>query len=507
MTVNFKSYARLEPRPGERNFEAGFAAPVHDPLWLLARQWQLGELQGENASSPVFAAYRLASALVVAPDPELDPRYTPPEVLVESELDDWWTMGRRVRIGRLLAEHPAVQGQAALRFHDPPPPYEAFHGRPDGLAIWRARAALGLADDDFGAEHPPRESRPAWDTEQLLYDQRGRDAFSTATHRLEVRRHRGGRLDWYGVDASPAGEGDPAGAAHTTIPAALEYPGAPRSRWWEIEDAEVDPAGYAPDSAHTATAILTDLLLTHADDWFVLPITGEAGHVVRVEGLEIEDAFGRTYAAADWPGLRPPEAWTLFQVAGLPEGALLLWQVAELPLEGPVVERVLLGKDEQANLVWAVERVLGGRDVEARLPQPGAEVPSAGVAPAGDARRPQAYRYVPGEGITRYWHPYAIEDTPAGRRFVQHRLSDLSRAQPAPMPPPEALALLAGDPGAPTLHLVTPSAVPSNGLAVERRWMLARDQRGAPLLWTQCQRRPLLASPARRLRFDVMARE
>ena len=30
-------------------------ATVHDPLWFLARQWQLGEFQGENASTPVRA--------------------------------------------------------------------------------------------------------------------------------------------------------------------------------------------------------------------------------------------------------------------------------------------------------------------------------------------------------------------------------------------------------------------------------------------------------------------
>jgi hypothetical protein len=29
---------------------------IHDPLWLLARQWQFGEFQGEDAGSPVFVS-------------------------------------------------------------------------------------------------------------------------------------------------------------------------------------------------------------------------------------------------------------------------------------------------------------------------------------------------------------------------------------------------------------------------------------------------------------------
>jgi hypothetical protein len=32
--------------------EEGLAARVHDPLWLLARQWQLGEFGGKDAGTP-----------------------------------------------------------------------------------------------------------------------------------------------------------------------------------------------------------------------------------------------------------------------------------------------------------------------------------------------------------------------------------------------------------------------------------------------------------------------
>jgi hypothetical protein len=46
-------YNRLEGRPRTRSFERSLRAEVRDPLWLLTRQWQLGEFQADDAGSPV----------------------------------------------------------------------------------------------------------------------------------------------------------------------------------------------------------------------------------------------------------------------------------------------------------------------------------------------------------------------------------------------------------------------------------------------------------------------
>jgi hypothetical protein len=48
-------WLRLEPSSTSTNLEAGLHAAVHDPLWMLARQWQIGEFRFENAGSPVHA--------------------------------------------------------------------------------------------------------------------------------------------------------------------------------------------------------------------------------------------------------------------------------------------------------------------------------------------------------------------------------------------------------------------------------------------------------------------
>lgn len=54
------------------------------------------------------------------------------------------------------------------------------------------------------------------------------------------------------------------------------------------------------------------------------------------------------------------------------------------------------------------------------------------------------------------------------------------------------------------VHQIEPATVPSLGLRLERRTMLARGTDGLPVLWQQRRRLPLLAPPAQHGRFDVM---
>jgi hypothetical protein len=231
----------------------------------------------------------------------------------------------------------------------------------------------------------------------------------------------------------------------------------------------------------------------------------------------VTDAFGRSYATTDldagaarWPGLQPPADWTLFKVDGLAPGdpglsvaELVLWHVAELPLESGALERVQFGIDEESNLLWAVERTVDGREAESRRVELAESPVFNSGKPTGDAREAKEYAYVPAQGIVAHWHPYTLNEPADGpRRLVQRSLADLSRQKPTRMPAPEAAVLQPNPPR--ELHQIVPLAVPSNGVEVERRWMLARDMSGGPVLWIQRQQRPLLSPPGRRLRFDVM---
>ena len=254
-------------------------------------------------------------------------------------------------------------------------------------------------------------------------------------------------------------------------------------------------------------------MFSHIDDWFLFPVTGRAGQAVAMQSLVVHDAFGRQYSSAEtgadnaplWPGLHPPQDWTLFQVEGLPAATLLLWHVAELPLESAAIERVQFGLDEESNLLWAVERVVDSREVESRpalAPDDDTHPRFNTGKPSGNARAAKEYAYVPAEGIVPRWHPYEIDEIDGKRWLVQRRLVDLSRQKPFLMPAAEAETLQSPTPDQP--HRIAPLAIPSNGIEIERRWQLARDMHGNPVLWIQRQQRALTSPPGRRLRFDVM---
>lgn len=52
---------RLEARPRTDDFDRALKAEVRDPLWMLTKQWQLGEFRGDDAGSPAFAKIQMAT--------------------------------------------------------------------------------------------------------------------------------------------------------------------------------------------------------------------------------------------------------------------------------------------------------------------------------------------------------------------------------------------------------------------------------------------------------------
>lgn len=490
---------RLEADPLQTDLARGFTAEVADPAWLLGRQWQLGEHQGEDASSPVRLSYRARLTPIdpLGGQPHLDPRTTPAEAIVESEPGESWTAGRRVAAGRAVAAAAAAAGtplpeDATLLLARLPTPYDVLDGTGyDGRLLWERRGELGLDEAWFGALRPPDpEPVDLWDPAELTYGA----MFQAGGVALPLERHDGGDLDWYSVDAdsplpAPAVPAD----ERVLYPGRVRYPGAPLPRWWQIEDAKVDIGGYPPDRAHLATLLLVDLVVNQSDDWFSFPVDAMAGHVVTLDEVVVSDSFGE-----DWT-LAPPADWTMFATHGLDRRSLVVWATAATPLVGPVLDEVVIGIDEDANLVWAVEQRLRGRALLAAadpLPEPPARI---------DASDRPGFAYRPMTRIPPRWHPYVIEEVAGRRRFVQGRAADLSGAVAVLMPEAESDLLV--DPAAgdthPT-HQLEPAAIPQDGVRVERRAVLARTTDGSPVLWTQRRRQPMLTPPALALRFDTM---
>jgi hypothetical protein len=58
------TWQRLEPIPRTKDLRLGLRAEIADPLWMLARQRQFGELRGEDAGSPIEATVKVTSGRI-----------------------------------------------------------------------------------------------------------------------------------------------------------------------------------------------------------------------------------------------------------------------------------------------------------------------------------------------------------------------------------------------------------------------------------------------------------
>ena len=52
------TWTRLEPQTRNAALTTSVQGRIHDPFWLLARQWQVGEFQGEDSGTPIMARLR-----------------------------------------------------------------------------------------------------------------------------------------------------------------------------------------------------------------------------------------------------------------------------------------------------------------------------------------------------------------------------------------------------------------------------------------------------------------
>jgi hypothetical protein len=62
-------WQRVEAIPRAHELDRAMRAEVRDPLWMLSRQWQLGEFEGDDAGSPVFAKLHLETTRLTSYHP------------------------------------------------------------------------------------------------------------------------------------------------------------------------------------------------------------------------------------------------------------------------------------------------------------------------------------------------------------------------------------------------------------------------------------------------------
>jgi hypothetical protein len=358
--VSVTSWTRLEPHPRDPDrprLDSALEARVHDPLWLLARQFQLGALNAESgAATPVWVRLqgesgRLTRFLPRVPDGSPGMAYdsagVPLEELVEAEPLPAATQHRRVRLapvaGLQFLRFLAAEGQSRYRagyldrypLATPVGPLdpatarflEVVGGRaPDGVALHADLAGTaGLppepridADDvpavaaaavAFRAWYAAVAGRvpagePAWVRDRMEYAFAVSSPLSDRERVLTASEYTEGTLDWYSFDLAPDATlgaavsdpgGEPVAVLHAGPPTPLSYPGMPSARYWEFEDAAVDFGETAEELAgeNLATLLLIEFAIAYSNDFYLVPVDVTVGSVCRIRSLVVTDCFGR----------------------------------------------------------------------------------------------------------------------------------------------------------------------------------------------------------------------
>ena len=143
----------------------------------------------------------------------------------------------------------------------------------------------------------------------------------------------------------------------------------PADRYWQLEEGSVDVLAIEAQPHDLARLCLAEFALVSGDDWLVVPVDGKVGAINQVGSVEVTTTFGET--VDDRGGRRRPQDARLPDVRGhradgdsLP--GVVLPPVAATPMLGDPVEEVAFLRDETANMAWAVERVVPGREAATR---------------------------------------------------------------------------------------------------------------------------------------------
>jgi hypothetical protein len=534
--VTSPSWTRLEPQSLSGDPAVGLAAEVYDPLWMLGRQWQLGELTGEDCGTPLVVelvgtasplrAFAPGDWTVDAPAPWVPmPADVPLEELTEAEapvgapglrgdaaagavlLGAFREAGLGAAASSLLAECPLAAPPASLdagwlgpasvlagRTVSGALAAAALEGTPaPGLPAFLADAVPPGDHEAVRAVVRPwlewyrREVAPvpaaagSWVGRRLEHRFRVSDGEVV----LAAPEHAGQEVGWSTFDhladaVPPAGADTPEPLRQRVIATPLHFPGMPASRFWEMEDAQVDLGAVGADPHDLARLLVVECALVYGGDWLVVPFDVPAASLVRTSCVTYRTTFGETFLAATASvggGHAPWRAYDVTSVEGEGLGALVVPPVPPGRLEGPVLEEVAFVRDELANLVWAVEHVVEGASGDPVPVPPGRGRPAAAGGPAADG----ALTYTLATDVPDSWVPYL----PHTAGYARVDLLRGAIRHYGPDDPPEGTpqrprgALLLGD----DLAAVAAAEVPREGVRVTRVPVVARTADGTYRAW------------------------
>ncbi len=302
---------RLLPAACSPSITTGLKAATKDPLWYLARQWQMGEFKAKNGGMPVRVEVAERTCGIE-------------EIQLGAD-------------GNVFAK-PAQQGL----------PLEDAVENPVGTVI---------EDAEFNG---------AWSKRQFEY----RFAVKACGTVLASEEYASGNLDWFDFDAKNVALQQGTLTKHSVVPAKVTFKGVPDTRFWRFEEGNVDLGAISRPDLNPVAMALIEFSMIYGNDWFSFSLPQKAGSIRSILALDVIDSFGnRTSIPPTEDSTAAQSKWNLYTFSKIGGGStdsrlFFLADRVALPLQGDPLEEVTFFRDESANLVWAVEhKYLNGKSV------------------------------------------------------------------------------------------------------------------------------------------------
>ncbi len=585
-------FVRLESRTStKKSVKVQLQANVHDALWMLSRQYDVGEFKGENAGSAIqsvvskttkpISKFKNNSGISEINNLELlEPKVEKLKLrinilarlqmgrywnkllkqsslfthygsscfnefsfnknsldsheleLIESDEDtaqisvlingillDGWRLYNELKSIGTLNGYGAISVDASdiVKFND----CEA------NFLIWVQKnyEPTGASNNDN-----------AWNSESLEYSfecsiQEDSSTSSTDQTVVVADEFQSGKLDWYSFNLPKTtinhGNNSSSIIQTTTVqeflPSKISYKGALSARWWEFDDAIIDLSN-TKFIKHDIPKLLTiNHLLNFTHDWKIIPLEIPMGTLVNIDSVKVKDVFG------DETSITPLAAstnWNMFtlnkkgdMLSGDIEGRLFVPPVVVKRMESKAIEEVIFVRDEMANMVWGIERIMpdifsGGKSGDETIKllekyyEENSNYSSSPID--GQVKSEAKKKYSLSTQMPENWIPFI----PAKQNAAADRSVSLQRATfyriinnditSETIRPRTSILLADGSklPETPTPYFIKEEEILQNGIIVKSTHQRARDYNGSVKTWLGRYRYNGDSKKSSNLKFD-----
>jgi len=531
--ASITAYNRMETSARVPDFDRSLKAEIRDPLWMLTRQWQFGEFQGDDAGTAIgtkILGVHTQMEQIQFPNSAVSYNDTIPlETIVEREkikatLFLAVQMGRyfiklirnnsnfTTRFGSLLDSYPlnytpeandyegiqllnAVKGKVldGYKLHSDisdgslnATDASAFSDEIQLLQQWYKRT---YSQPDEGINTP-------WQPAQLDY----KFAMATSGEKMLTADHYSdGHLDWYSFDLASSRSNSMAEEKIASfIPSSVSFKGMPDSRFWAMEDNQTDFGKIDTSPTGLLHLLFAEFGLVCSNDWLMLPYPLTVNTLCEIKGIVVTDVFGQQiFVRAAGQGAESTwQRWAMFHhtntntAATVSTNTFYLAPAITKSLEGDPIEQVNFLRDEMANMIWAVEKVVpsqAGKGVSGDEMAMNHDTSSAGVSTTA------SIRYVLGTTVPDNWIPFIPV-------HIEGSNSEI-RLQRARMPGAKgALSTILTEKSAP--YYVDEEIISRSGLQVSMSAQRTRWYNGKTYLWYGRKKEVNTGEGWSRLKFD-----